>query len=193
MKTILFTLAVVLTFSVVTFAQDLWLDKPMDSNWNKGNGVVPAAPKNAGPIEAMCKPQIRPAESVADKALARAGWYLYGAAQTYGNVTLVTAMAGHDGMCRPNEYNAFVFVADRFAGTLSPNNSGARMDGAISFVRLNDRTSLFAEFVRYSEDDPLCCPSRKTYVEYSLTSGARPVIKVDDTSTEDVCRPETKP
>lgn len=193
MKTLLFTLALLVAFSAGTFAQDLWLDKPMDSNWNKGNGVVPAAPKNAGPIEAMCRSQIRPAESVADKALARAGWHLYGAAQTYGNVTLIAAMAGHDGMCRPNEYNAFVFVGDRFAGTLSPTNSGARMDGAISFVRLNDRTRLYAEFVRYTEDDALCCPSRKTYVEYSLTSGARPVIKVDDTSTESVCRPETKP
>lgn len=193
MKALVFSLVLTAAFAVNGLGQDSWLDKPMDTNWNKGTGVVPTAPKNAGPIEAMCKSQIRPAESLADKALTRAGWHLYGAAQTYGGVTLITAMAGHDGMCRPNEYNAFVFVADRFAGTLSPANSGARMDGAVSSAHLSDPKRIIAEFVRYTDQDALCCPSRKTYVEYTITTGARPVIKVEDTWTEGICRTETKP
>jgi hypothetical protein len=188
MKTLVFTLAFVAAFAVSSFAQDTWLDKPIDSNWNKANGAIPAAPKNAGSIEQMCKGQIRTADTAAEKALAKAGWHLYGAAHTYGNVTLLLAMAGHDGMCRPNEYNAFVFVSDRFAGTLSPNNSEARSDGAISSADLTDRTRIVAEFVRYTDQDALCCPSRKTYVEYTITKGLNPVVKVDDTWTEKICR-----
>jgi hypothetical protein len=189
MKALIFSVVLAASFSLSSSAQTSWLDKPMDRNWNDGKGVVPAAPRSLGPIDPMCKSQIRPAESVADKALTRAGWHLYGAAQTYGNVTLITAMADADGMCRPNEYNAFVFVADRFAGTLSPTRSMARSDGSINDVRLTDRTRIIAEFARYGDSDALCCPSRKTYVEYSITTGTNPVLKVDDTWTEKLCEP----
>lgn len=151
---------------------------------------MPKAPRNAEAMDSMCRGQIRRPESIADRAVTRAGWFLYGPAQTYGTVTLIKAMASADGMCRPNEYNAFVFVGSRFAGTLSPTVSGARADGSIRSADLYDAESLVAEFNRYTSNDALCCPSQKTTVRYTITSGSRPVVKVEDLTTEKSCREE---
>lgn len=178
--------AIIALFSAVS-AQSSWLDRPLDTNWNRGDGVVPNAPRNVDRIEGICLEQVRQPESIADRALTRAGWFLFGPAQTYGSVTLVTAMADVDGMCRPNNYNAFVFVANRFAGTLSPNASIARADGAIGAVNLYSPKRITAEFARYTSNDPLCCPSQTSFAEYSITTGARPLIKVDDIRTEKEC------
>ncbi|MBK9153458.1 MAG: YbaY family lipoprotein [Chloracidobacterium sp.] len=169
-------------------AQRSWLDRPVDSNWNNGNGVVPNAPRNAGRIEGICQDQVRQPESIADRAVTRAGWFLFGASQTYGAVTLVTAMADVDGMCRPNNYNAFVFVGNRFAGTLSPTPAGARSDGALGSVHLAGPRRITAEFARYTSQDALCCPSQMSFVEYEISSGARAVVRVADVRTEAVCR-----
>lgn len=188
MKTKSFSLGLIFfSLTILTNAQASWLDRPLDTNWNNGNGTVPSAPRNAGRIEGICQEQIRQPESVADRAVTRAGWYLFGSSQTYGSVTLVMAMADVDGMCRPNNYNAFVFVANRFAGTLSPTAAGARSDGAIGSVHLFSPKRITAEFARYTSDDPLCCPSQKSFAEYSITSGPRPVVKVDDVRTEQIC------
>lgn len=169
-------------------AQRSWLDRPLDRNWNTGTGSVPNAPRNAGRIEGICLDQVRQPESIADRAVTRAGWFLFGASQSYGPVTLVTAMADVDGMCRPNNYNAFVFVGSRFAGTLSPTAAGARSDGAIGSVHLVGPTRITAEFARYTAQDALCCPSQMSFVEYAITSGARPIVRVENVRTEPVCR-----
>ena len=66
------------------YGQTSWLDRPLDRNWNTGNGVVPNAPRTLAPIEARCQSQIRPPESIADRAVTRAGWSLFGAAQVFG-------------------------------------------------------------------------------------------------------------
>ena len=95
--------------------QTSWLDRPL-TNWNDGNAVVPNAPRTLAPIEAQCRTQVRAPESLADRAVTRVGWSLYGPTQMFGPVTVVTAMAGVDGMCRPMEYQAFVFVDGAFAG-----------------------------------------------------------------------------
>lgn len=178
----------VAAFATVGLGQTSWLDRPLDTNWNNGNGVVPNAPRNVGRIEGNCVEQVRQPESLADRAVTRAGWYLFGPSQTYGNVSLVMAMADVDGMCRPNNYNAFVFVSNRFLGTLSPNASIARSDGAIGSVNLYSPKRITADFARYTSNDPLCCPSQKSYVEYSITTGSRQVVKVDDVRTEKECR-----
>lgn len=188
MKSLLFSFVLAAVFSISSFAQTSWLDRPIDRNWNDGNGVVPNAPRNVDPIDNRCREQIRTPESLADRAVTRAGWSLYGPAQTYGTVTLITAMASVDGMCRPNEYNAFVFVANRFAGSLSPTTSVARSDGSISTVHLYDPKRITAEFNRYTSNDALCCPSQKNFVEYSITAGPRAVVKVDDLRNERLCR-----
>jgi hypothetical protein len=42
--------------------------------------------------------------------------------------------AGYDGMCRPRQYQDFVFVGSVFAGTLSPQPMDSRTDGALGRV-----------------------------------------------------------
>ena len=176
-----------LAFTVSAFGQTSWLDRPLN-NWNNGNGAVPNAPRTLAPIEAMCRTQVRAPESIADRAVTRAGWSLYGASQTYGPVTVVTAMAGVDGMCRPMQYNAFVFVRDRFAGTLAPEPMDARSDGSLNDLRLTSATEISAEFARYTSRDALCCPSQTSSVTYTIETGPRGVVRPGDVDTAAVCR-----
>ncbi len=185
----LLTVSAAMAFSVT--AQTSWLDRPLN-NWNNGSGVVPTAPRltASSPTSSQCGSQVRTPESIADRAVTRAGWALFGASQTYGAVTVIMAMASVDGMCRPNQYNGFVFVANRFAGTLSPVATDARTDGALGSIRLFNASTLSAEFARYTSNDPLCCPSQTSGVNYTIGTGARPVVKADDVQTEEVCRNE---
>lgn len=186
----LFSIAALLVFGAgFAFGQTSWLDRPL-TNWNKGNGVVPLAPRTFAPIPPNCRGQIREPESLADRAVTRAGWSLFGPSQTFGAVTVVTAMASVDGMCRPDQYNGFVFVSNRFAGTIAPEPVGARQDGSFGLVRLISPTELYAEFSRYTANDPLCCPSQTSIVTYSITAGLRPLLTPTDVRTEEVCQPE---
>jgi uncharacterized lipoprotein YbaY len=179
-----------LFISATAFGQAAWLDRPLTTNWNTGSGVVPTAPRMTGstPNSDMCRSAVRAPESIADRAVTRAGWFLYGPSQTYGATTVITAMASVDGMCRPNQHNGFVFVANRFAGTLSPTPTDARSDGALGLVRLFGPTELSAEFARYTSSDPLCCPSQTSTVRYSVGSGARAAVIAEDVSTSAVCQ-----
>jgi putative lipoprotein len=99
-------------------------------------------------------------------------------------------MASVDGMCRPNQYNGFVFVGNRFAGTLAPQPTGARLDGALGEIRLFDPSNLTAEFARYTSTDPLCCPSQTSLVSYSISSGTRAVVSAEQVSTTAACPDE---
>ena len=184
---ILRPLFLALAFTVSALGQTSWLDRPLN-NWNNANGTVPNAPRTLAPIEAMCRSQVRTPESIADRAVTRAGWSLYGASQTYGPVTVVTAMAGVDGMCRPMQYNAFVFVRDRFAGTLAPEPMDARSDGSLNVLRLTSATEISGEFARYTSRDPLCCPSQTSSVTYTIETGPRGIVRPGDVDTAAVCR-----
>ena len=82
--------------------------------------------------------------------------------------TVLLAEASVDGMCRPWDYQAFVFVKGAFAGTLSPTLMDSRTDGALSEVRLLAPTSIEAVSLRYADADPLCCPSRLSTVRYRI-------------------------
>lgn len=181
----------ILALSVCAFSQTSWLDRPLTTNWNNGNGVVPNAPQALAAIDARCRGQIRNPESLADRAVTRAGWSLFGASQTFGSVTVVNGMAGADGMCRPTLYNSFVFVNNRFAGTLSPEPMNARSDGSLTVASLNSPTAITAEFSRYTSNDPLCCPSQKSSVTYSLTTGASARVKADNVDTGAACGNES--
>ncbi len=176
-----------LVLAAAASAQVSWLDRPIN-NWNNASGVVPPAPRMLVAIDPMCRSQIRAPESIADRAVTRAGWSLFGPSQTFGPTTIVTAMAGADGMCRPDQYNAFVFVRDRFAGTLAPEPMTARTDGSMGLVRLNSSTELTAEFARYTSRDALCCPSQTSTVNYSMGRGARAIVVPGDVDTAAVCR-----
>jgi uncharacterized lipoprotein YbaY len=186
-KRVLFAAAFALMATGISFGQTSWLDRPL-RNWNTGNGIVPAAPRRAAPIPANCLEQIRQPESLADRAVTRAGWMLFGPSQSFAAVTVITAMASVDGMCRPDQYNAFVFVSNRFAGTISPEPVGARADGSIAAVRLISPSAVSAEFNRYTSNDPLCCPSQKSTVSYSVSGGVRPVLTPMDVSTGEICQ-----
>ncbi len=169
-------------FASAAFGQTSWLDRPLN-NWNRAGATIPAPPRNAAPLEAMCRQMARNPVSVSDRAMTRAGWTLFGATQTYGATTVIMAMASADGMCRPNEYNAFVFVSDRFIGTLAPSPMGARSDGSLGEYDLTSSTELSAEFSRYSDSDALCCPSQRSLVTYSLS----PVVRASDVDTVRQC------
>lgn len=191
---ILILLIITLSISAATvFGQTSWLDRPLNRNWNNGDGMVPSAPRTFAPIDARCRASVRTPESLADRAVTRAGWSLFGPSQSYGTVTVVMAMAGVDGQCRPNNYNAFVFVANRFAGTLSPTAVDSRTDGAFGRIQLFNQTSLSAEFSRYTSTDPLCCPSQTSTVNYSIGTGARSVVKADTVDTSAACRNDDGP
>ena len=168
-------------------AQSSWLDRPLN-NWNNGNGVVPNAPRTFAPIPSTCRGLVRNPESIADRAVTRAGWSLFGASQTYGPATVISGMAGTDGMCRPTQYNTFVFVNDRFAGTLAPAAMDARTDGSLTIARLIDPNSIVADFSRYTSSDALCCPSQTSTVSYTITSGNRPAVKAETVATQKICQ-----
>ncbi len=188
MLTRLFTLTFVLLVSAAAaFGQKSWLDRPLNTNWNNGSGTVPAAPRTLAAIDSRCREQIRDPESLSDRAVTRAGWSLFRASQTYGAVTVIHGMASVDGMCRPTQYNTFVFVNNRFAGTLSPSLMDARTDGSLVEARLSSPTSIIAEFNRYTSNDALCCPSQTSIVSYGVSTGARGVVKAENVDTSAIC------
>ncbi|MGH7331653.1 MAG: LppP/LprE family lipoprotein [Candidatus Rokuibacteriota bacterium] len=151
-----------------------WLDQ-IAANWNRPGASVPPAPVAGGAASNLtrCGETARPPTLVADRAARAAGWTLFGPAQVFAATTVVMAMADVDGMCRPLQYQAFVFVDGRLAGTLSPLPMDSRTDGALSVVRLFRADELVAEFARYTPTDALCCPSRTSTVSYRIERGSR--------------------
>ena len=115
-----------------------------------------------------CVSAVRRPFTAEDRAVVRAGWKLWGAYQRYNGTVIVLGMASIDGMCRPLEYQAFVFSAGTFAGTLSPHRMDARTDASLSLVRLYAEREFSADFARYGANDPLCCPYGTTTVFYKL-------------------------
>lgn len=159
-----------------------WLDEPKPSSWNSAGLPIPAAPKNQGPADPRCREQARPPQLNEDRRLGAQGWELVGAYQGGWQIIVIRATAGYDGMCRPRQYQDFVFVRGIFAGTLSPHPMDSRSDGAISRVSLQGGNRLTAEYLRYTAADPLCCPSRTTSVMFEMASDP-PVVRPVSTST----------
>ena len=136
-----------------------------------------------------CKSLVRPGTLAEDALVEDAGWVLFDQAHIFGEITVVMAMAAVDGMCRPNQYQAFVFSDGQFAGSLSPTLMDARTDGAIDTIEFaqapsttkKDSTSgmmvPYASFMRYQASDALCCPSAASDVIYALTiEEGKPVV-----------------
>jgi len=91
---------------------------------------------------------------------------------------VIQGTAGYDGMCRPRQYQDFVFLRGVFAGTLSPQAMDSRADGALTRVFVQGKGRLTAEYERYAAADPLCCPTRTTTVVFDVAGdppAARPV------------------
>ena len=87
-----------------------------------------------------------------------------------------------DGMCRPLQYQDFVFVGGVFAGTLAPAPMDTRTDGAINRVSLTSATQLTAEYARYGKSDALCCPSRTTRVNFDIAADP-PAVRAASAAT----------
>lgn len=154
-----------------------WLDRT-PSNWNRtmSNLPTPVRSSDAADSRSRCGEMIRQPDSAAGRALVRAGWLLYGPVQSYGPTKVVTALSGFDGMCRPVGHQAFVYWEERYAGTLAPQPMNSRTDGSLVNYRLVSQTKIIAEFGRYAPNDPLCCPTRTTYVTYEVRRDETPLV-----------------
>lgn len=165
-----------------------WLDTPNPASWNKPGSSIPAAPAIEGTADPRCRDQARPPQLDADKRVREQGWDLVGAYQGGWEVLVIRGTAGYDGMCRPRQYQAFVFVRGVFAGTLSPQVMGSRTDGALGSVYLESGSRLTAEYHRYGAADALCCPSRTTSVVFDIASSG-PEVRPASTSTSPAGQP----
>ncbi|PZV07745.1 MAG: hypothetical protein DCF32_06580 [Leptolyngbya sp.] len=145
----------------------VWLDS--DTNWNSPNAALPPAPVvEGGGNLPNCLDSVRPAALYEDALVEAAGWTLTGAAQIFGDTTVVTGMANADGMCRPLAYQVFVFTDGTFSGTLSPIPMDARTDGSLITADLYREGYLSASFNRYAPEDALCCASRSSVLFYQV-------------------------
>jgi LppP/LprE lipoprotein len=186
-NTMLKVITIALLFTTAAVAQapePTWLDRPL-SNWNKAATTLPRAVPNGETIaEAMkrCGDLRTLRNTPAERALADAGWlpfHMFDRQILQRDVEIVGGLAGVDGMCRPIDFNVFVFVAGRFAGTLSPGEMSSRNDGSIAGgIRLAEDDTIAAEFARYAESDPLCCPSGRVTVRYRIDRKALSAVVV---------------
>jgi len=153
--------------TAVRLASGAWLDAPLEG-WNRPGAALPQAPAAQGTPHPRCQEQTRAAAGEEDRAVMAAGWSLVGPLQVFGDTLVVTATSGFDGMCRRWGYQVFVFSSGRFAGTLSPQPMNSRTDGAAAQVHLYRAANISAEFSRYTDKDPMCCPSRTSVVAYRI-------------------------
>jgi hypothetical protein len=126
-----------------------WLDESKPTSWNKPGLSIPAAPRMQGNVDPRCRDLARTPELEEDKPLRDQGWDLVGAFQGGWQIVVIRGTAGYDGMCRPRQYQDFVFVGGVFGGTLSPQPMDSRTDGALGRVFLQSSTRLTAEYDRY--------------------------------------------
>lgn len=147
-----------------------WLDET--DNWNTPGAPIPQAPAipEGGNNLPACDHAVRTATLPEDALVEAAGWTLSGAAQVYGSTVVIQGMADADGMCRPLDYQVFVFSDGEFVGTLSPIPMDSRTDGSVYQYNLYSEASLDASFNRYAPEDALCCASRQSRLFYKIDS-----------------------
>lgn len=159
-------------------AQDAWLDEAEPAGWNEAGKPVPDAPARVEHVDPRCPELARPPELEQDSQVVDTGWELVGAYQGGWDTLVIRGTANYGGMCRPWQYQAFVFVDGVFAGTLSPETMDSRTDGAIADVWIQDAERITAQYMRYTDEDPLCCPSRTTTVEFVIAqTDEGPVVR----------------
>lgn len=174
MRALMVAAALLLLAQSAFAASGDWLDKPLAA-WNDAGAAVPKAPEPKGdsPSDPRCAGPAREPSTPPERDVAAAGWSLFSKARVSGAAIVLLAEASVDGMCRPWDYQAFVFVARRYAGTLSPTLMDSRADGALSEVRLLSSTEIEVTFLRYTDKDALCCPSRQSTVRYRIEPGPK--------------------
>jgi hypothetical protein len=160
-----------------------WLDRPL-AGWNVRGAPLPApSPGTAEPPEALtsrCELSLT-SPTGAERAVAAAGWipFRYFDRQLREHdLEVVGGLTGSDGMCRPTGFNVFVFVAGRFAGTLSPVAMDSRTDGVSGAIRILSAGAVSAEYARYEQADALCCPSSRVTVTFQVDRAAPSAVIV---------------
>lgn len=159
-----------------------WLDRAL-VNWNAPGRAMPRAITDGETIPEMtarCR-LAAPRTTPGERAVAEAGWvpfHMFDRHIAQRDVEIVGGLAGVDGMCRPVEFNVFVFVGGTLAGTLSPQVMHSRTDSSIGGAIRLANDDIAAEFVRYADADPLCCPSGRVTVRYRLDRTASPPVVV---------------
>ena len=161
-----------------------WLDGLL-SNWNKPGRAMPRAVLNGETIAEItkrCSSLTMIRNTPGERAVADAGWlpfHMFDRQIVQRDVEIVGGLAGADGMCRPTDFNIFVFVNGRLAGTLSPAEMHSRSDSSIGgAIRLADDDTIAAGFARYTDADPLCCPSTNVTVRYRIDRKVAPPVVV---------------
>jgi hypothetical protein len=196
-------MALLLALSVVGVAaaqSAAWLDGP-PRGWNRPAAEMPPVPQASAANTARCTAQERAPSGAEESAVAAAGWRLtaYWPAVRAGDLAVVLATAGYDGMCRPIGYQAFVFAGGRYAGTLAPGPMASRTDGALASTQQGPSVTVAgdrveARFVRYAPTDPLCCPSRgHTRVAYRVERGPAGPVAVPDALLAEAAAPSGAP
>jgi hypothetical protein len=130
--------------------------------------AIPSAPQGQKNPDPRCRELVRSPGSEDDRRVQAQGWDLVGRPSEGEQIRVIVGTANYDGMCRPRQFQEFVFVRGVFAGTLSPAPMDSRADGALGRVTIQSDRRLEAEYLRYGAADPLCCPSRTTRVVYDL-------------------------
>jgi hypothetical protein len=164
-------------------AASRWLDAKPVANWNKPGAAIPRGPKS-GFADEIAECEKRGAEEVKKspptpetRQVTAAGWRVATVDKRMGDTVVVLAMNGLDGMCRPMDYQYFVFVNGRFAGTLAPRPMHSRTDGSGWLEEKPGARRFTAEFARFRKQDPLCCPHRTSTVSYEIReTGGAPLV-----------------
>ncbi len=159
-----------------------WLDEPLRPWMSGDRHDVPAAGDAIWAGRDACLGQAPEGPEAAQ--LRSAGWRAFrfsDRAITRGDVTVLTGLRALSPDCSPGVFQAFVFVAGRYAGTLSPTLMTTGQDGVVRMVRVLPDQTITAEFARYAAGDSECCPSGRVRVTYRVehqASGLR-VVPVD--------------
>src|SRR5262252_1081662 len=144
-----------------------WLDSSSATAWNRPGTPIPYAPQAQNP-DPRCRALARSPQSDEDRQLRTHGWDLVGPPSAAKDIQVIAATADYDGMCRPRQYQSFVFAHGVFVGTLSPHLMDSRTDGALSQVTIESDRKLRVKYLRYAATDPLCCASRTTTVTFAI-------------------------
>lgn len=143
---------------------------------------IPSAPQGQKNPDPRCGEFVRAPASEDDRQVRAHGWDLVGPISESAQVRVIVGTSNYDGMCRPRQYQEFVFVRGIFAGTLSPAPMDSRTDGALGRVTIQNDGRVQAEYSRYGAADPLCCPSQITTVVFEIKKEP-PVLKPVSAST----------
>jgi len=149
-----------------------WLDRPMAS-WNQPPTIASAqaGAESADALVRRCGSSVLSTSTTAD-VVRKAGWVPFlhqDRAIARDGVEVIGGMtAAATPGCEPAMFNLFVFVDNRFAGTISPIVMGTGSDGVVGAVRITGADALTAEFARYTKSDTECCPTSRVRVTYRI-------------------------